>query len=130
VEALADAVGFRYAYDAKTGEYAHNAANVLLSPTGKVTRYLYGIDFDPDTVKLGLLEASNGTIGSAFDRFLITCYEYDEDAQSYSLAVMTVTKIGGVLLLLVFGGLLLFFWRRESRQDPDGWADAHPAPTP
>ncbi len=84
VEALADAVGFRYAYDAKTGEYAHNAANVLLSPAGKITRYLYGIDHAPRDVKLGLVEASDGTVGSAFDRFLITCYEYDEDAQSYS----------------------------------------------
>ncbi len=129
VEALADAVGFRYAYDIRTGEYAHNAANVLLSPTGKVTRYLYGIDHAPLDVKLGLVEASEGTVGTALDRFLITCYEYDEDAQSYSLAVLTVTKIGGGLLLLVFGGLLVFFWRRESRS-PGSWADARPAPTP
>ena len=129
VQALADAVGFRYAWDARTGEYAHNAANVLLSPTGTVTRYLYGIDFDPKTVKLGLLEASEGTVGNALDRFLITCYEYDEDAQSYSLAVLTVTKIGGGLLLLVFGGLLVYFWRREAKS-PDAWADARPAPTP
>lgn len=129
VEALADAVGFRYAWDPRTNEYAHNAANVLLSPDGKVTRYLYGIDHDPTTVKLGLLEASQGTVGSAFDRFLITCYEYDEDAQSYSLAILTMTKIGGALLLVVFGGLLLFFWRREGRS-PDGWTDARPAPSP
>ena len=129
VQALADAVGFRYAWDARTGEYAHNAANVLLSPTGTVTRYLYGIDFDPKTVKLGLLEASEGTVGNALDRFLITCYEYDEDAQSYSLAVLTVTKIGGGLLLLVFGGLLVYFWRREAKS-PDAWAHARPAPTP
>lgn len=127
VEALADAVGFRYAYDVKTGEYAHNAANVLISPTGKVTRYLYGIDHAPRDVKLGLIEASEGTVGSALDRFLITCYEYDEDAQSYSLAVLTVTKIGGGLLLLVFGGLLVYFWRRESKS-PDGWTDARPSP--
>ena len=132
IQALADAVGFRYAWDPRTGEYAHNAANVLLSPTGKVTRYLYGIDHDPKTVKLGLVEASEGTVGTAFDRFLITCYEYDEDAQSYSLAILQVTKLGGGLLLLVFGGLLVYFWRREARKDPDGWDDAlgsHPAPS-
>ena len=129
VERLADAVGFRYAWDARTGEYAHNAANVLLSPTGTVTRYLYGISHAPRDVKLGLVEAGEGTVGSTLDRFLITCYEYDEDAQSYSLAVLTVTKIGGGLLLLVFGGLLVYFWRRESKS-PDGWADARPSPAP
>ncbi len=135
VQALADAVGFRYAWDPRTSEYAHNAANVLLSPDGKVTRYLYGIDHDPQTVKLGLVEASDGTVGTAFDRFLITCYEYDEDAQSYSLAILQITKIGGGLLLLVFGGLLVYFWRREARKSPDGWRDAlgpdaRPAPSP
>lgn len=127
VERLADAVGFRYAYDVRTGEYAHNGALTLLSPEGKVTRYLYGIDYAPRDFKLGVVEASEGTVGTALDRFLITCYEYDEDAQSYSLAILTVTKIGGGLLLLVFGGLLLFFWRRESGRQPDGWDDVRPA---
>ncbi len=128
VEALADAVGFRYAWDPRTGEYAHTAALTLLSPEGKVTRYLYGIEPTPRDFKLGLVEASEGTVGTALDRFLITCYEYDEDAQSYSLAVLTVTKIGGALLLLIFGGLLLFFWRREGSR-PDDWGDATtPAP--
>lgn len=122
VEALADAVGFRYAWDPRTGEYAHNAANVLLSPTGKVTRYLYGIDFSPRDVKLGLVEASEGTVGSAFDRFLMTCFQYDEDAQSYSLAILTITKIGGGILLAVLGGVLFLLWRREP--DRESWDDA------
>ena len=125
VQALADAVGFRYALDARTGEYAHSAGLVLLSPDGVITRYLYGISPSPADLKLGLVEAGEGTVGSAFERFLITCYEYDEDAQSYSLAILTVTKIGGGLLLLVFGGVLLFFWRREARSSgPEGWDDA------
>lgn len=124
VEALAEAVGFRYAYDVRTEEYAHSAGLVLLSPDGKITRYLYGIAPVPRDLELGLVEAGEGTVGSAIDRFLVTCYEYDEDAQSYSLAVLTVTKIGGGLLLLVFGGLLAYYWRRESRRAPEGWDDA------
>ncbi|WP_412060619.1 SCO family protein [Rubrivirga sp. IMCC45206] len=128
VEALADAVGFRYAWDPRTSEYAHTAALTLLSPDGKITRYLYGIEPAPLDFKLGLVEASEGTVGNALDRFLITCYEYDEDAQSYSLAVLTVTKIAGAVLLVVFGGLLLFFWRREGSR-PDDWGDA-PTPAP
>ena len=127
VQALADAVGFQYAYDVRTGEYAHAGALLLLSPEGKLTRYLYGINYAGHDFRLGLVEASEGTVGSAVDRFLLTCYQYDEDAQSYSLAVLTVIKIGGGLLMLVFGGLLAFFWLREARRQPDGWDDARPA---
>ena len=124
VQALADAVGFRYAYDARTGEYAHNAAVVMLSPGGMITRYLYGISYPPRDVKLALVEASDGTVGSTLDRFLITCYQYDEDAQSYSLAVLSLLKWGGVLLLVVMGGAFLVYWMREGGKTPDGWDDA------
>ena len=129
VEALADAVGFRYAFDVRTGEFAHNAAMILLSPDGVVTRYLYGIDYPPRDVKLGLVEASQGTVGTAMDRFLVTCYEYDEDAQGYSLAVLSLVKWGGGLLLVTFGVLMFFLWRIESRRRGD-WDDAISGPAP
>ena len=129
VQALADAVGFQYGWDARTGEYAHAAANVLLSPDGKITRYLYGISHAPLDVKLGLVEAGEGTVGSAFDRFLMTCYQYDEDAQSYSLTVLAVTKYAGGLLLLMLGGLLVYFWRNEVGKTPQGWDDALSGPS-
>ena len=129
VKTLAEAVGFRYAFDVRTGEFAHNAALILLSPQGKVTRYLYGIDYPPRDFKLGVVEASQGTVGTAMDRFLITCYEYDEEAQGYSLAVLSLVKWGGGLLLLTFGGLMFFLWRLESRRRGD-WADAITDPAP
>ncbi|MEM6286358.1 MAG: SCO family protein [Bacteroidota bacterium] len=129
VQALAEATGFRYALDVRTGEYAHNAALIFLSPQGKVTRYLYGINYAERDFRLSLVEAGQGRVGSTLDRFLLTCFEYDEDAQSYSLAVLTMTKIGGGLLILVVGGLLFVLWRREVRQAPDSWtpptASAH-----
>lgn len=124
VEALAEAVGFRYAYDARTGEYAHTGAVVMLSPDGVVTRYLYGISYPARDVRLALVEAGEGTVGTTLDRFLITCYEYDEEAQSYSLAVLSLLKWGGGLLLVVFGGMLLVYWMREGGRAPDGWDDA------
>ena len=128
VERLADAVGFRYGYDAKTGEYAHAAAVMLLSPDGKITRYLYGLTYAPLDVNLAITEAGEGTVGSTLDRFLLTCFEYDHDAQSYSLTVLTITKIGGVLLLLVFGTVLFVFWRREGRSTADRWGDLASTP--
>ena len=128
VQALADAVGFEYVYDVRTGEYAHNAVLVVLSPEGKITRYLYGIDHAPFDFKLAVVEAGEGTVGSSLDKFLVTCFEYDHDAQAYSLAILGWTKLGGVLLLLVFGGMLVYFWRRESGRTPDAWDDVTPTP--
>ena len=128
VQELADAVGFEYVYDVRTGEYAHDAAVIVLSPEGKVTRYLYGISHDPFNVRLAVVEAGEGTVGSSVDKFLVTCFEYDEDAQSYSLAILGWTKAAGVLLLVTFGGMLVYFWRRESSKTPDAWDDVHPRP--
>ena len=129
VQTLADAVGYEYAYDVRTGEYAHNAAVVVLSPEGKVTRYLYGIEHAPFDFRLAVVEAGEGTVGSSIDKFLVTCFEYDHDAQAYSLAILGWTKVGGVLLLLVFGGMLVYFWRREAGHAPDAWDDARHAPS-
>ena len=126
VERLADAVGFRYGYDAKTGEYAHAAAVVFLSPRGKVTRYLYGLSYPPFDVNLAVTEAGQGKVGSTLDRFLLTCFEYDHDAQSYSLTVLTATKVGGVLLLLALGTMLAVFWRREGRSTEERWGEEIP----
>ena len=129
VQRLAEAVGFRYAYDVRTDEYAHGAALTFLSPEGTVTRYLYGIDFAPFDFKLAAVEAGEGTVGSTVDQFLLTCFQYDEDAQAYSLVALTALKIGGGLLLLVAGGLLFALWRREVVKTPDSW-DMLPDPPP
>lgn len=129
VEALAASVGFGYAWDPRTEEYAHHAALMMLSPAGVLTRYLYGIEYAPRDVRLALVEAGEGTIGTPFDRFLMTCYEFDDESRSYSLAVMGLLKWGGGLTLLVVGGLLLTFWRREGRRSRQaGDADALAAP--
>jgi protein SCO1/2 len=116
VKQLADEVGFRYAYDVRTGEYGHNAVVVALSPTGMVSRYLYGISYPPRDVRLALVEAGEGKTGNTLDRFLLTCYEFDEHAQGYSLQILSVLKyLGGgmlLILLLVVGPL----WLREVRR--------------
>ncbi len=131
VQALAEAVGFRYAYDVRTGDYAHGAVLTFLSPAGKVTRYLYGIDYPPFDVRLAIVEAGQGTVGSTVDHFLLTCFQYDEDARGYSLVALTALKVGGGLLLLLGGGYLFTLWRREVTKTPESWsALPDPPPTP
>ena len=114
VETLADELGFGYAYDARSGEYAHSAALMFVSPGGIVTRYLYGIQHAPRDFRLAVVESSQGTVGTTLDKFLLTCFDYDADDGSYSLAILGVLKTGGVVLVVLFGGLLAHFWRRAS----------------
>ena len=120
VKQLADEVGFRYAHDPLTGDYAHTAVLVVLSPTGMVSRYLYGIDYTPRDVRLALVEAGEGKTGTTLDRFILTCFHYDKDAQGYSLAILGIAKwIGGALLLLMVGFFVVVFRREARRQDAD-----------
>ena len=113
IGALASAVGFRYQYDADTDQYGHAAAIVLATPDGRVSRYLYGVRFDAPSLKMGLLEASHGKIGSAVDRFLLYCYHYDAERGRYVLAAVTLMRAAGALTVLVLGSVVGTFWLRE-----------------
>lgn len=115
VRQLAEAVGFRYAYDADVRQFAHAAAMVLLTPDGKVSRYLYGVRFGPRDVRLALLEAAGGKVGSALERFILTCYRYDSQTRRYQLYVKGILQGGGLLVFFALAGMLAVFWRREIR---------------
>ena len=120
VKQLADEVGFRYAHDPRTGDYAHTAVLTILSPTGMVSRYLYGIDYPSRDLRLALVEAGEGKTGTTLDRFILTCFHYDADAQGYSLAILGIAKwIGGGLLALLVGFFVVVFRREARRQDAD-----------
>ncbi|MEZ5360728.1 MAG: SCO family protein [Candidatus Zixiibacteriota bacterium] len=113
---LADAVGFKYYYDEEKEQYAHAACIFVLTPDGKISRYLYGIEFKPRDLKLALLEASEGRIGNTFDRILLYCYHYDPAAGGYVVLATNIMKLGGVVTLVILGGLLGLFWLREWRK--------------
>lgn len=113
---LAEAVGFQYFYDAKRDEYAHPAVSIVLSSDGSISRYLYGIDQTPRDLKLALLEASQGKIGNTLDRFILYCYAYDPQSESYTLFASNLMRIGGIITVILLGGMLGFFWYREYRQ--------------
>lgn len=113
IKQLADAVGFRYAYDPDTKQFAHASAIMILTPEGKISRYFYGIQFPARDLRLGLVEASEGKIGSPVDAVLLFCYHYDPHTGKYGLLISHVMQAGGALTVLVLGVLVLILFRGE-----------------
>ena len=109
-------MGVRYYYVKSRDEYAHPAVVFLLAPDGRITRYLYGVRFSPRDLRLGLLEASQGKIGSTLDRIILYCYHYDPTTGRYSATTMNMVRVlGGLTVLLLGGSIAVMLWR-ERRQ--------------
>lgn len=119
IRSLSETVGFNAVYDAERQEYAHAAGIIVLTPQGRVARYLFGVDVPTRDLRLALVEAAAGTIGSPADRLLLFCYRYDPATGQYTMAVMRTLRLAGLATLLGFGGFLLTMFRRErSRANP------------
>jgi protein SCO1/2 len=115
IEALTRAVGFRYSYDTKADEFAHASGLVLLTPQGSIFRYLYGIEFSPQTLRLGLVEASRDTLGTSVDQMLLFCYHYDPAVGTYTLMVMNLLRLAGLATVGAVGAFILLMRRRDRR---------------
>jgi protein SCO1/2 len=113
IRKVTEAIGFKYNYDARQKQYAHPAAIYVLTPLGHIARYLYGVQFDPNDVRLALLEATEGRSISTTERILLYCYHYDPQGRHYSLVAMNVMRLGGLLTVVLLGGLLGILWARE-----------------
>jgi len=116
IRAVTDAVGFYYGYNEKRKEYVHPAAVVLLSPRAKVARYLYGIEYDPRTLRLSLAEASEGKIGTTVDRFVLFCFHYDASEGRYAPFARNMMKLGGAVAVVLFGAFFGALWLAEHRK--------------
>jgi len=114
VDALTHAVGFRYTFDAASGQFAHVPAAIVLTPGGTISRYFYGIEPAPRDLRLGLVEASANKIGTAVDQLLLFCFHYDPATGKYGTLVMDVLRAGGVLTLVALGTFLAHAWRQEA----------------
>lgn len=107
IKQLAETVGFRYAWDEATRQYAHASGIMVTTPAGRLSRYFYGVEYAPRDLRLGLVEASEGKIGTLADAVLLLCYHYDPTTGQYGLIVMNLIRVGGVLTLI---GLVAMFW--------------------
>ena len=117
IKKVSDAVGWGFKIDSQ-GEYAHPTAVTLLTPEGKVARYLYGIEFDPNDLKLGLLEASEGKSISTVDRIILYCYHYDPQDRKYSLMATRVMRLAGAATVAVLAAVIGIMFMRERRKKP------------
>jgi protein SCO1/2 len=116
IRKVTEAVGFKYNYDARQKQYAHPAAIYLTTPDGRIARYLYGIQYDPNDVRLGLLEASEGRSITTAEKLLLYCYHYDPQGKHYALVAMRVMRLGGLATVAIIGGFLSIMWTRERRR--------------
>jgi len=114
IDALAQAVGFRYAWDPEIQQYAHASAIMLITPAGHVAQYYYGIEYAPRDIQLGLVEASKGKIGSVVDQVLLYCYHYDPRQGRYGAAIFNILRLSALATILALGGFMLIMFRRDS----------------
>lgn len=115
IDALTKAVGFKYRWDESQKQYAHASAAYAVAPDGTLTRYLFGITFEPKTIRLSMLEASNGQVGTLVDKLILYCFHFDPKANKYTLAAFNVMRAGGILVMLVLGMFLIPFWLRARK---------------
>jgi protein SCO1/2 len=113
IDALTKAVGFQYQYDAKSNQYAHATAIMVLTPQGRISRYFYGVDFPPKDLRMGLVEASQGRIGNAVDAVLLYCYHYNPETGKYGAMVANILRLAAAATILIMGTFLFILWRLD-----------------
>lgn len=123
VKALTDAIGFTAAFDDKTGQFAHAANILVLTPEGRIARYLFGIEYKPRDLRLAIVEAGQNKIGTLADQLLLLCYHYDPATGKYSAAAMNFVRAGGVATVAGLAGFMFVMLRREKLRGVSGRND-------
>jgi protein SCO1/2 len=113
IDALTQGANFRYSFDQKSNLFAHASGILLLTPDGRISRYFYGVEFPARDIRLGLVDASAGRIGTPIDRALLFCYQYDPTSARYSASILKIIRLGGVLTMLALVAGILIFRRRD-----------------
>jgi protein SCO1/2 len=114
IEAATKAANFRFSFDAKNNLFAHASGVLLLTPDGHISRYFYGVEYPGRDMRLGLVDASAGRIGSPIDHVLLYCYHYDPTAAKYSASILKIIRLAGILTILCLVGGILISRRRET----------------
>ena len=113
IDRLTKAAGFRYVWDAETKQYAHPSGVIVLTPDGRLSRYLFGIEYGPRDLRFGIVEASAGKVGTPVDALLLYCYHYDPMTGRYGLVIMRAMRMAGAATVLALGAFIIVMFRRE-----------------
>ncbi|MBL8137070.1 MAG: SCO family protein [Acidobacteria bacterium] len=115
IKRVTGTAGFQFAWDAASQQFAHASGIIVTTPEGKLSRYLFGIEYPPRDLKFALMESSAGKIGSVVDQVLLYCYHYEPATGSYSLVAMNAVRMGGVVTMVALLGFVAISLRRDNR---------------
>ena len=116
IDKASSAAGFSYKWDEKSEQFAHAAGVMIATPEGKLSRYLFGIDYSPKDVKFGIMDSAENKVGNPAEQLLLYCYHYDPATGKYGLAILRVMRLGGILTLAGMGAMGFIFWRRNKKK--------------
>lgn len=120
IGALTEAVGFRYLYDEKSAQFAHASGIMVVTPEGKLFRYFYGIEYAPRDLRLAVVEASAGKLGTLVDQVLLYCFHYDPETGKYGVIITRIIRLAGTGTVLALGIFLFILFRRERQGEAAG----------
>jgi len=115
IAAVTNAANFRFNFDATNNLFAHGSGILLLTPDGRISRYFYGVEFPGRDLRLGLVDAGQGKIGTPVDKVMLYCFQYDPSAARYSATILGIMRMGAVLTVAALVFAILFFRRRDAR---------------
>ena len=118
IDQLSEAIGFHYYYDEKSGEYAHTAGILVLTPAGKIARYFFGLEYPPRELRLAMVEAADERIGSLADQLLLFCFQWNPSTGRYSALTLNIVRLGGALTLAGILLMVALLFRRERKHNP------------
>lgn len=117
IDAVTNAAGFNYRWDEKSNQFAHAGGIMVVTPQGKMSRYLYGIDYAPKDVKFALMESAENKVGNPAEQLLLYCYHYDPATGKYGFAILRVLRMAGVATVIGLGAMIFVFWRRNKSKE-------------
>jgi protein SCO1 len=123
IDAVAKAANFRFSFDANSGLFAHASGILLLTPSGRISRYFYGVEYPSRDVRLGLVDASEGKIGTPIDHLLLYCFHYDPSSARYSATILRIIRLGGVATIVLIVAGIVIFRRRDDHSAVRGRAE-------